>query len=145
MTLPEINRHWIGIPALALAIAALGFVGNKDFNRRTHNLPQISSAEINQPASATNGSSMERWLSQLRRIPQNAFGSAQSQNPSENQPRSSIGSEARNWTEEEWRLASAAVAAYRRGGKAALNSAASSDTVWQPPEEIANKNGGSAK
>ncbi len=140
--LPEINRHWVGIPALALAIIGLSIAGNMAFKRPAASLSQISSAQTNQPAAAMNPNFIsDHFLSELRRIPRNAFGSAQrgaqSQNASsEDQSRAAT---KKDWTAEEWRLASGAVEAYRRGGKEALSPTASADMVWQPPEEIANQ------
>ncbi len=138
ITIPEINRHWIGIPALALAVIGLGIMGNAAFKRTTESLPQVGSAEMNQAASAAD------IISQLKQIPKNAFGSAQPLAPSQyslsgDQPSNST-SESKNWTKEEWRLANAAVTAYRKGGRKALNATASSNLIWQPPEEIANSN-----
>ncbi len=144
-TLPEINRHWVGIPALALAIIGLGIVGNMAFKRPAESLSQISSAQTNQPAAAMNPKFIsDHFLAELMRIPPNAFGSAQpgarSQNASsENQSRAATAPETKDWTDEEWRLASAAVTAYRKGGKQALSPTASADMIWQPPEEIANQ------
>ncbi len=142
MKLPAINRHWVGIPALALAIIGLGIAGNMAFKRPAESLSQISSAQINQPAAAMNPNFIsDHFLSELRRIPQNAFGSAQPGSQSKN-----VSSESqsrtpttKDWTAEEWRLASGAVEASRKSGKQALSPTASADMIWQPPEEIANQ------
>ncbi len=146
--LPEINSHWVGIPALALAIVGLGIAGNMAFKRPAESLSQVSSAQINQPAAAMNSNFIsDHFLAELRRIPQNAFGSAQpgaqSQNASsENQSRAAT---TKDWTAEEWRLASGAVEGSRKSGKQALSSTASSDMIWQPPEEIANQKGNGSR
>ncbi len=140
--LPQISRHWVGVSALALALIGLGIMANVAFNRPTESLSQIGGDQINQPGSAVSpGFISEHFISQLRRIPQNAFGSAQpdAQSLNASEDNRSRASEARNWTEEEWRLASAAVMAYRKGGREALSPTASSRMVWQPPEEIAKQ------
>lgn len=139
MKLPQINRHLVGVSALALTIMGLGVFANTSFNRPAESLAQLTTQRVAQPATATE-SDLTALLSQLKEIPKNAFGYAQPGKQAENAlaDNPSAASEARNWNEEEWRLASAAVAAYRRGGEKALSSLSSSDMVWQPPEEIAN-------
>lgn len=133
MNFPRINRHWIGVSAVALAIAALGFGAN--VTKR----PAASLSEISSPAPAQTPD----FLSLIKRIPPNAFGSAQ---PGSEDTKSMAGTsaeqgeaQAKDWTQEEWRLATAAVAASRKGGKQALSSEASSKIIWQPPQEIADK------
>jgi hypothetical protein len=141
MKLPQINRHMVGVSALALTILALGAFANMSFKRPAESLAQMTSPQIEQSASVKE-SDLTALLSQLKEIPKNAFGYAQPGRQSENtlaDNNQSAASEARNWNEEEWRLASAAVAAYRKGGEKALSAAASSNMVWQPPEEIANQ------
>ncbi|RTL79511.1 MAG: hypothetical protein EKK29_21030 [Hyphomicrobiales bacterium] len=144
--LPAINRHWVGVAALAMAVIGIGLIGNMGFRRPIETLSQISSDQARQPGSAANPDFIsEHFISALRRLPQNVYGYAQRGAQSLNDPlqdksQGSIASESRNWTEEEWRLASAAVTAYRKGGREALSSAASSDIIWQPPEEITKMN-----
>jgi hypothetical protein len=136
MKRPQFNRHWIGLPALALAVAGLGFLGASTFERPVGVLPENARARVEAPPSDN-----ADFLSQLKQIPKNAFGFA---GPAlDRSPGSPTGasdaSEGRDWTAEEWRLASAAVAAARKGGKKALDPAASANLVWSPPEEIANR------
>ncbi|MGJ0510150.1 MAG: hypothetical protein ACR652_24135 [Methylocystis sp.] len=152
----QINRHIVGISAVAIAIAGLGIAANAEFSRPTETLSQISSAQTGswtKPAE-------QPWANpaQLNQIPSNAYGSAQpsesarqnamSENrvavsPSSNSNKTAKATgenEAQNWTDREWEIASKAVAAYRMAGKAAqaLVPNRSSETSWQPPEEIAN-------
>ncbi len=151
MKLPQVNRHLVGATALALSILGLGIVGNSVFKRPMESLAQIDNPSSNPPTVAQNLESVsENLLSQFKRIPPNAYGYAppltQSQSAAaDNDARGSEASEAKDWTKEEWRLASAAVAAYRKGGKRALNATSSSDIVWQPPEEIANQRAGKSQ
>ncbi len=134
----EMNRHWVGVTALALTVVGIGIIGNMTFQHPTQVFSRISTEQ----SEATNPNFIsEHFISQLKRVPQNLFGSAQ-HNAQTTQDQISGGTEseaAKNWTDEEWRLASGAVTAYRKGGRQALNSAASADIVWRPPEEIASK------
>ncbi|KAF2990529.1 hypothetical protein OGR47_02115 [Methylocystis sp. MJC1] len=138
----QINRHAVGIPALALAIIGLAILGSMGTKRPVSSLPEMSGAQISQPTSASNSGFRAQ-------VPPNAYGSAQpstkslernAQAVSGNPTQGSTASEARNWTDQEWQIASMAVSAYRKVGKVtqALNPSASSDLVWQPPEEITN-------
>ncbi len=154
---PQLNRHMIAIPTLALAIIGVAVAGNTLFQRPARTLSEIGVAQSNQswanPATQqwANPAVTSNFLAELSKVPPNAYGSAQPEaavpqsqksaiepplKPTEN----TLPSEAKNWTKEEWRLASAAVMAYRKAGKLAksLSPSASSDVVWQPPEEIAN-------
>lgn len=150
---PEINRHAVGISALALAIIGLGIVGSMPTRRLVASLPEMSGAQVSQPIAATD-------FGVRSQIPPNAYGSAQpSTKPIErnaqldqgNPPQGQAASEGRNWTDREWQIATMAVSAFRKVSKAAeaLSPSASSDrkvssastnSVWQPPEEIANGN-----
>jgi hypothetical protein len=83
----------------------------------------------------------------VTRLPKNAFGyagSAMNQSPV-NPASDSLAPEGKDWTAEEWRLASAAVEAARKGGKKALDPTASNAIVWQPPEEIAHRKPANAR
>ncbi len=145
MMLPQINHHVVGLAALTLAIVGVGIAGDTMFQNHPESLAQTNLPAVENSAVST----PQQILSQLRQIPQNAFGYAQPNGKEQNavlsdEPRGSEASEAKNWTEEEWRLANAAVTAFRKGGKKALDPVASSDIVWQPPEEIAKKKDGNS-
>lgn len=139
---PQINRHAVGIPALALAIIGLAIVGSMGTKRPVSSLPEMSRSQISQPTAASDSGFRPQ-------IPPNAYGSAQpstkslernAQAVSGNPTQGSTASEARSWTDKEWQIASMAVSAYRKVGRVtqALNPTASSELVWQPPEEITN-------
>ncbi|MGJ0509398.1 MAG: hypothetical protein ACR652_20215 [Methylocystis sp.] len=155
--LRQINRHIVGISAVAIAIAGLGIAANANFSRQTETISQMSSTQnADRWANATN----QPWANpaQLNQIPSNAYGSAQpsesarpnamsetrtavSPSPNPSKTAKATGeTEAQNWTDREWEIASKAVAAYRMAGKAAqaLVPNRGSETSWQPPEEIAN-------
>lgn len=162
--LPETNRHILGGSALAVAILGLGIAASI---RSTEPVSSITTAQTtaqtekwvnpaNQPWADPSSSNFAPQLSQ---VPSNAYGSAQPAEPAGpnalngNQTAASASSkptakvagaadEAKNWTDREWEIASKAVAAYRMAGKAAqaLVPNSSSESVWLPPEEIANGN-----
>ncbi|WP_363346359.1 hypothetical protein [Methylocystis echinoides] len=163
---PELNRHMIAIPSLALAIVGVAVAGNIWFERNARNLSEIDSARTTQswvnPADqqAANPDSNTNFLAELRRVPPNAYGSAQPEPiqrntqsgasavaPSLKQADKTGPTEAKNWTEEEWRLATAAVNAYRKTGKVVkgLSPSALSDLIWQPPAEIADQTSGASR
>lgn len=124
MKLDELDRrHVAGVFALALVVAGLGFVANRDFGRRIEALPETESAE----------------LLQQNQLPANAYGSAAALKPLE-ESRSSADApqgmpasppESKFWTEQEWQAASKAVADYRGKIQGA--------PVWKPPQEIAGQ------
>lgn len=162
--LPETNRHILGGSALAVAILGLGIAASI---RSTEPVSSITTAQTtaqtekwvnpaNQPWADPSSSNFAPQLSQ---VPSNAYGSAQPAEPggpnalNGNQTAASVSSkptgkvaraagEAKIWTDREWEIASKAVAAYRMAGKAAqaLVPNSSSESVWLPPEEIANGN-----
>jgi hypothetical protein len=162
--LPETNRHILGGSALAVAILGLGIAASI---RSTEPVSSITTAQTtaqtekwvnpaNQPWADPSSSN---FVLQLSQVPSNAYGSAQPAEPggpnalNGNQTAASVSSkptakvagaagEAKNWTDREWEIASKAVAAYRMAGRAAqaLVPNSSSESVWLPPEEIANGN-----
>ncbi len=163
MNTSEINRHILGGSALLAAILGLGIAASIRSTEPVTTAQLIQQTEkwvnpINQPWADPSASNLAPQVSD---IPPNAYGSAQPIEPSgpgaitENRPavsppanaskteKAAGASEAQNWTDKEWEIASKAVAAYRIAGKAAqaLIPNRSADTVWQPPEEIANGNG----
>jgi hypothetical protein len=164
--LPETNRHILGGSALAVAILGLGIAASI---RSSEPVSSIRTAQTNgqtekwaNPATQPwADSSSSNFAPQLSQVPSNAYGSAQPGEPA--RPNATTGNqtavsppansaktaksvgaadEAKNWTGREWEIASKAVAAYRMAGKAAqaLVPNSSSDSVWLPPEEIANGN-----
>lgn len=95
------------------------------------------------PSTAANSD----FFAMLRQVPPNAFGSAAGTNvePSQNaktavapktaDARDSFASEARNWSEEDWRIATQAVAHSRSKPQARNMSGLS----WAPPQEISGR------
>ncbi|WP_363347445.1 hypothetical protein [Methylocystis echinoides] len=153
MKLPAtINRHIVGASALLAALAVLGYATTAATPRRVASLPEEGFA-IAQQAPAPNAS-IWNMMDQPKQIPQNAYGSARGSEQSIGEKITSgikavlpsIGSksaktDAKNWSDEDWRIAEQAVAESRRGSKNANSSSANAhlDTVWQPPEEIAGR------
>jgi hypothetical protein len=164
MNTSEINRHILGGSALLAAILGLGIAASI---RSTEPISSISTAQLTPQTEKWANPANQQWADpsasnfapQLGQIPSNAYGSAQAIEPSGSGAMSENGSaslananktekttgasEAQNWTDREWEIASKAVSAYRMAGKAAqaLIPNRSADPVWQPPEEIANGKG----
>ncbi len=153
----NINRHVVGVSAILAVLAILAYTANTATSRRVASLPEEGFAIAQQaPSEAT--SSNENFLAQLKQIPPNAYGSARSSEESLGQKitsgikavlpsmnSSSAKTESRSWSDEDWRIAQQAVADHRSASKDTKEkrndsaSAANSNTVWQPPEEIANR------
>lgn len=144
-------RHIVGLSALALTIAGLGFFAKRDFNPpAVAELPQLVSAPL--PQLNANQSFEEKFLSGLRRLPANAFGSAEalkdkagagseaSADTAQVAPVSPA-SESKFWSEQEWRIAGKAVDDFRssRKSQTETQSKKTGALSWRPPEEIANK------
>ncbi|WP_363346015.1 hypothetical protein [Methylocystis echinoides] len=135
--LPELNRHMVGVSAIALALLGLGYLANMagDNRRVASLLDRGASMPVNETSpSETN------FLSMLKNIPPNAFGSAASGGNSDKSVSSSG-----DWTPDEWRVAADAVARARSGAKGQPANkqaahASASGIVWRPPEEIASRN-----
>jgi hypothetical protein len=160
MTLPTgINRHIVGFSAVIAALAVLAYTASTVTSRRVASLPETGFAIAHQAPNETE-SSNENFLVQLKQIPPNAYGSARESGESIGQKITSgikavlpsIGSnsaqtESKNWTDEDWRIAQSAVANRRKDPKEKSNDSASAqlDTVWQPPEEIANRPGNQSR
>ncbi len=153
-----LNRHVVGVSAIMAALVVLGYAANTATNRRVASLPEAT------VAIARNDTTEPAWnqnfLSQLKQVPPNAYGSARGSEESIGQkiksginamlPSGSSNSaqtESRSWSDEEWRVAEKAVADLRGASKAENNANASarSDTVWQPPQEIANGKAGQSR
>jgi hypothetical protein len=132
LKLPELNRHMVGLSAIALAIAGVGYAARV--------MPVNSSAPAARqladllPAEGWNPAAM------LREIPPNAFGRApaaeQGMKPQETEA-NAVSSESKNWTAQDWRVAAVAVEKLRSSRPQARNNM--SGVVWAPPEEIAQK------
>jgi len=134
--IPELNRrHLIGVSTLALMLAGLGLVANKDFGpRRISALPE---AQLEQNVNEAQPS----LFSALRRLPENVYGSAANMAPeadSTTQSAVSPSSESKFWSDREWQAASKAVADYRSSQKSRTGKSQGA-LIWQPPEEIAGR------
>ncbi len=148
----QLNRHVVGVSAIMVALVALGYAANTETNRRVASLPEAT------VAIARNDTTEQAWdrnfLAQLKRVPPNAYGSARGSEETLGQkiksgitailPAGSSNSaqtESKSWSDEEWQIAEKAVADLRGASKAGNNNNASarSDTVWQPPQEIVNR------
>ncbi len=148
----QLNRHVVGVSAIMAALVALGYAANTATYRRVASLPEAT------VAIARNDTTEPAWnqnfLTQLKQVPPNAYGSARGSEETLGQkiksgitailPSGSSNSaqiESRSWSDEEWQIAEKAVADLRGASKAGNNNNASarSDTVWQPPQEIVNR------
>lgn len=156
MALPKtINRHLIGVSALLAALTILAYTANTATPRRVATLPETGVA-VAQQAPTESKPWNENFLAQMKQIPPNAYGSARGSEESLGQKITSgikavlpsLGSnsaktESGNWSDEDWRIAQQAVANHRSAANEKGNDGASTrahlDTVWQPPEEIANR------
>lgn len=156
ITLDYLNRrHVAGIAALALTLAGLGYFGARDFPaRRVAELPELASAQLAQSNAQSNPSESfeEKFLSGLRRLPANAFGSAEalkdkmgagsdlSGDASQITPVSPA-SESKFWSDQEWRIAGKAVDEFRSSRKSETQTQTKKTGTlsWRPPEEIAGK------
>jgi hypothetical protein len=141
--LPELNRHIIGVSAIALAIAGLGYaasVMNMNGNRSVARLESIQPQPKEISANSTWNSD---FLSMLKEIPPNAFGRAPGADEQAAAPQGGAGelaTEAKNWTSQDWRVAAEAVEKLRSTRARAQNKSMTG-IVWAPPEEIAGKSG----
>lgn len=150
MKLPaSMNRHTVGISAIFAALVVLGFTATLADHRHVASLPEAGFATAENASSETR--SNQNFFAQMKQIPPNAYGSTRSSEGSLGQkitsgikavlPSMSSKSaqpESKNWSDDDWRIAEQAVADHRRASKNSNNASAASDTVWQPPEEIAN-------
>lgn len=157
MKLPaNLNRHVVGVSAILAALAILAYTANTATPRRVASLPAEGVAIAQQaPTEAT--PSNGNFLGQLKQIPPNAYGSARGSEELLSQKITSgikavlpsMGSnsaqtESKSWSDEDWRIAKQAVADHRSASKDSKEKSSDSasahlDTVWQPPEEIANR------
>jgi hypothetical protein len=146
----NLNRHVAGVTAILAAMAILGFAASTASSRRVASLPQEGVAIAQQAPTEAAGSD-ESFTAQLNNIPPNAYGSAR---PSEGTlgqtitnrikavlPSMRSGSaQSKNWSQEDWQIAERAVADHRASAKDKGNSGTNlAETIWQPPEEIANR------
>jgi hypothetical protein len=139
------RRHVAGVTAVAVVIASLGFIASRDFGRRVEALSESGVAQLaQQNAIEPFGTN---FLSSLRRLPADVYGSAAGLKPDEPSKPSadwsqskpvSPASESKFWSEQEWRAASKAVADYRSGRKSPSGKRQGT-LIWQPPEEIAQQ------
>jgi hypothetical protein len=140
MKLPEINRHMVGIPAILLLIAGLGFASTIEWSGRR--VESLSGERATAEQASVDPS----------RVPKNAYGFAGAADRlGENvkavvekgkelvglQPGGDRSTE-RDWSAEEWRIAEKAVSDHR--SKTAARDSVSG-VVWAPPAEIAGDAG----
>jgi hypothetical protein len=143
------RRHVAGIAALALTLAGLGYFAARDFpGRPVAALPEAQIAQDN-----TDRSFEEKFLSGLRRLPANAFGSAEALRLREDQDANAEGdanasadasqnaalsptSQSKFWSEREWRIAGKAVDDFRATRKPSADAIKTGTLSWRPPEEI---------
>ncbi|KAF2989146.1 hypothetical protein OGR47_02585 [Methylocystis sp. MJC1] len=156
MKLPStINRHVVGASAILAALVVLGYAANSINYRRVASLPEADLAIAQNISAETPWN--ENFLSQLKQVPPNAYGSARGSEetlgqklkegitamiPSVGSPSAQTAS--KNWSDEEWQIAEKAVADHRGPTKASNsnNASVASKIIWQPPEEIANGRAG---
>jgi hypothetical protein len=148
MKLPELNRHIVGLSAVAVAIAGLGYaasVMNLNYNRPVARLESIQPRA--EQAGANGGEST--FLSMLRQIPPNLYGRATEEDSQQPKPQEraavspkgkteNAASEAKNWTAQDWNVAAEAVEKLH-SARAQTQNNTMTGVVWAPPEEIANK------
>ncbi|MGJ0508983.1 MAG: hypothetical protein ACR652_18025 [Methylocystis sp.] len=154
MKLPELNRHIVGVSALALAILGLGYAANVMSVNYNRPVAQLESSQV-RVSEADNGMP-SNFLNMLSRIPPNVYGRASSGDEQAAKPQeraavspqggseSSFFSEAKKWTEQDWRAAADAVANLKSSRGQQAQNYDMSGIVWAPPEEIASKNGAGA-
>lgn len=137
--LPELNRHMVGLSAIAVAILGLSYgadVINANYIRPVARLADSGAAGVQQTATntqwrapadtagsnaATTEGSKADFLSMLNQIPPNAYGWAAGgrEQPAKPQEKAavsppasaldSLAAESKNWNEQDWRLAVQAV------------------------------------
>ncbi len=168
MNLPAaMNRHIVGISAIAAALAMLGYAANTSTVRRVASLPeeglvisqkapteatQAPPTEAAQSAPTVAERNAPTEIAQMPTETPNAYGRRSEDSVGQKLKEQikallpSVGSdsaqkEAANWSREEWQIAEKAVSDHRGGAKAANNSNEKRSTrsamVWQPPAEIA--------
>ncbi len=154
MKLPELNRHVVGLAAVAVAIAGLGYaasVMNMNYDRPVARLESIQPRT--EQLDANGGDST--FFSMLRQVPPNLYGRASEERgqQSKAQERAAVSpkgntenaaSEAKDWTAQDWSVAAEAVEKLH-SARAQTRNNATTGIVWAPPEEIANKSGNSAR
>ena len=144
MKLPELNRHMIGLSAIAVAIAGLGYaasVMNMNGNRPVARLESLQ-PQANEVSANTTWNS--NFLSMLREIPPNTYGRAPDAREQAGKPDESPSAEAKNWTSQDWSVAAEAVEKLH-SARAQTQNRSMAGIVWAPPEEIAQKTGKSAQ
>lgn len=151
---PSLNRHMIGVSAVALAILSLGIATTSRTPHSLNELTEFNRPEVTQAwVNPADQSQTEPTISALlKEIPLTAYGSSQHMQPVQPEAASKsrqsamatakgvvAGPEGKDWSAQEWEIASKAVSAYRSVAKVAnsLTRSEPSNDVWQPPEEIA--------
>ncbi|CAN3992661.1 hypothetical protein [Methylocystis bryophila] len=134
MNLSAMKPHIIGLAALSAVLFVLAYTANTATVRRvaslSHENPPIAQQAPAQspnvePTRAAEESTSQRLKNQIKAmLPSLASNSTQN--------------ESMRWNSEDWRIAEKAVADHRNGlgARNANAKKASSDLVWQPPEEI---------
>ncbi len=159
MKLPStISRHIVGASAILAALVVLGYAVNSTTYPRVASLPEADLAIANNVS--TEAPWNENFLAQLKQVPPNAYGSARGSEETLGQKikegitamipsvsSNSAQTASKSWSDEEWQIAEKAVANSRGAAKAknSSNASVASGTVWQPPEEIANRRAGQSR
>lgn len=145
--LPELNRHIVGLSAIAVAIAGLGYAANVMKISGNRPVARLESLQPQPNQISANTTWNSDFLSMLKQIPPNAFGRAPGADEDAAKPQGGAGdsaAETKNWTPQDWRVAAEAVEKLRSARAQAQNNSMTG-IVWAPPEEIANKSGKAAQ
>lgn len=141
--LPELNRHMIGLSAIAVAIAGLGYAASLMNMNGARPVARLESIQPRARDVSANTAWNSNFLSMLREIPPNAFGRA----PDANEKAETSGQttpDAKNWTPQDWRVAAEAVEKLH-SARAQVQNQSMTGIVWAPPEEIAQKSAKSTR
>lgn len=125
MRMPKLNRHVVGAGTLLAVLVGLGLIGDTRFARDRESLDDVADASA--------------LLAAVQKAPPETYGSVSSI-----QPRQSVFSlpSTEKWTANDWQAAADAVEKLYSGkNKQAAATTLPTKLVWQPPQEIAGKNG----
>jgi hypothetical protein len=145
--LPELNRHIVGLSAIAVAIAGLGYAANVMKMHGNRPVARLESLQPQPNEISANTTWNSDFLSMMKQIPPNAYGRAPGADEDAAKPQGGAtdsATEAKNWTPQDWRVAAEAVEKLRSARAQAQNNSMTG-IVWAPPEEIANKSAKAAR
>ncbi len=162
MTMPKLNTHVVGVSALTLLIAALGYFGSGVNEARRPLERSLSAQRIERPAQTASVSTQQqsnrtawdsRFLGDMNRAPMTEHRSASAtqegaQQPAQGDQRSesfpsswmsslgSAASAAKNWSKEDWDIAARAVSEHRSAAKSSQPSSetTSSESAAREPQ-----------